>query len=148
MRKVELPPHPRLLLDQEGIESLKRKIEGQTWANEGVGTPLLSRLDASLQLETCVPPRGGNWWHWHVCPKHGAALQRGDPVGEWQWEHICPVDGATYRGDPTRADRDYDGCVIATLHEQLAAMIRDLGLAYQVSSDPRYADKARAILME
>lgn len=146
IKPLEFPPHPRLLLSRQGIEELKERIRRHDWARarwEAVKASADRWLAEPLEL----PPRGGNWWHWYACPRHGASLRTGKAVGQWEWEHICPVDNEVLRGDPSRPDRDYDGCVIMGRHGAWAQGVRDLGLAYQVTGEARYAEKAKAILL-
>jgi len=146
VKKADLPQHPRLLFNQEGIEELKERIDNYDWAKarwDGVKRSADRMLDEPVEL----PPRGGNWWHWYACPEHGAGLRTGNKIGEWQWEHICPVDNEVFRGDPSQPNRDYDGCVISGSHGRLARSILELGMTYQLTGDSRYAEKAREILL-
>ncbi|RKY04706.1 heparinase [Candidatus Poribacteria bacterium] len=143
---LELPPHPRLLLNREGVEQLKERIKRYEWARERWRS-IEKRAERWLKEEIKLPPRGGNWWHWYACPVHGARLRTGRRIGEWRWEHICTVGGEVLLGDPSRPERDYDGCVISGIHHRLAGAVRDLGLAYQVTGDRRYAEKAEEILI-
>lgn len=143
---MELPQHPRLLFNREGIAQLKERINRYDWAKAQWDT-LKKRADAVLKEQINLPPRGGNWWHYYACPKHGASLRTGKQIGEWQWEHICPVDGEVLRSDPTKPERDYDGVVIMGVHGRYANLVRDLGIVYQITGDRRYAQKAREILL-
>jgi len=86
-----------------------------------------------------------NWYHYYVCPTHGARLTTGKRIGEWQWEHICPVDQEILNGDPSRPERDFDGAVLSGTHSRYADAVRSNGLLYQVTGQPQYA--ARGILM-
>lgn len=143
---MDLPPHPRLLLNRDGIVQLKERIRRYDWAKAQWDT-LQKRADAMLTEPVNLPPRGGNWWHYYACPRHGASLRTGKQVGEWQWEHFCPVDNERSLSDPTKPERDYDGVVISGIHQRYANAVRDLGIAYQVTGDRRYAEKAKAILL-
>lgn len=144
MRTKRLPPHPRLLFNEQGINALKGRIERCEWAKKRWHT-LQQNGEDWLKEPVSLPPRGGNWYHYYVCPEHGAALRTGEKIGEWQWEHICPVDNKRFRSDPTRPEYDYDGCVLMTVHGRLANRVRDLGILYQVTGNRQYADKAREI---
>jgi len=146
IKASELPPHPRLLLNRKGIEELKARIERYEWA-KAEWERIRRNADRLLAEVVELPPRGGNWWHWYACPKHGAALHTGRKIGEWRWQHICPVDGEVFLGDPDHPDRDYDGCVISGIHHRYSRAVRDLGVAYQITGDERYARKAREILL-
>jgi oligo-alginate lyase len=141
-----LPPHPRLLLNREGIDQLRQKIQHEpwstVWANYEAG--LVGELKPRIEL----PPRGGNWSHNYVCPTHGARLKQGRPVGPWQWEHHCPVGPHVLRGDPSLATLDFDGNGISAAHADFALAVRDLGVAWQVTGKTQYAERARAILLE
>jgi hypothetical protein len=141
-----LPAHPRLLLSHEGVARLKQRIQANDWAKES-WQAVKERADALLKEQVDLPPRGSNWSHWYACPEHGVRLTTGKKIGPWQWEHICTVDNAVLKSDPSRPDRDYDGCAIHGVHSQYSQAIRDLGLVYQVTGDRRYASKAREILL-
>ncbi len=143
---LTLPPHPRLLFSRDGIAALRERINRYEWAR-AQWEALKKRVDGVLKEPVRLPPRGGNWWHYYACPQHGASLRTGKQIGEWQWEHICPVDNAVLRSDPNRPERDYDGVVLMSVHGRWANLVRDLGIAYQVTGDRRYADKAKEILL-
>lgn len=87
------------------------------------------------QLE--LPPEGGQWWHHYVCPVSGVRLEFRPPS-----THRCPVDGKTVTGWP------YDQVIWSDRHNDLAANARDLGLAFQLTGDAAYAEKAAWILAE
>ncbi|MEI8288919.1 MAG: heparinase II/III family protein [Verrucomicrobiota bacterium] len=141
-----LPPHPRLLLNADGVAQLQQRIATQPWAKESWGK-LKAAADNDLARPVELPPRGGNWSHNYVCPTHGARLKPGQKIGPWQWEHICPVGPHTLHGDPSKAALDFDGNAIAAAHGRLAREIVDHGLAFQVTGDARHAAKAREILL-
>lgn len=140
-----LPPHPRLLFNAEGIAQLKTRIEQHDWAREaweGILAELAGTLDAPVE----IPPRGGNWPHWYVCPEHGARMNRGKEVGPWQWEHICPIDNKVYLSSTAQSSQDYDGVILHGIHQSWAYRLRELGVAYQVTGDARYAAKGAEII--
>lgn len=146
VKGMGLPPHPRLLFNREGINELKERISRYDWAKVQWDA-LKRRTDAALKETINLPPRGGNWWHYYACPKHGASLRTGKQIGEWKWEHICPIDNEVLESDPTKPERDYDGVVVMSVHGRFANLVRDLGIVYQVTGDQRYAEKAKEILM-
>jgi hypothetical protein len=143
-----LPPHPRLLFNADGIAHLKARVltkDTTAWAAEWKN--IQSRFDARLQEKIELPPRGSNWGHWYVCPKHGARLSTGKQTGQWQWEHICPVDQESVKSDPAQPERDFDGCVLAGIHDRYARDVQTAGILYQVTGDDRYLKRGRDILL-
>lgn len=146
MHVPSLPPHPRLLLSAQGVEAMKSRIQQFDWARAR-WEAIKKSADSLLKEEVVLPPRGANWYHWYACPVHGCSLQTGKQIGQWQWEHKCPVGGEILRSDPTKPSTDYDGCVLHQPHDKLSRGVLDLGLAYQVTGDARYAAKAREILL-
>jgi hypothetical protein len=138
-------PHPRLLFDPAGIAALKRRAASPEWSAQW--TAFQKSYDDAAKAEIELPPRGSNWFHWYVCPKHGVRLTTGKRLGAWQWEHICPTDHEVFRGDPARPQADFDGCVLAGTHSRYAGQVRDGGILYQVTGDKRYAERVRAILL-
>jgi hypothetical protein len=143
---TNLPPHPRLLLNAEGIARLKQRIAAAPWA-KAAWDGLQARVDRSLKQPVELPPRGGNWSHNYVCPIHGARLQQGKKIGEWQWTHLCPIGNHVLSGDPTQAALDFDGNAIMNIHLDYAQEILNDGLVFQMTGEPRYAAKAREILL-
>lgn len=143
---MPLPPHPRLLLDAEGIAQLKQRIAVAPWAKASWAA-LEADAAKALARPVELPPRGGNWSHNYVCPEHGARLKQGRQLGPWQWEHRCPVGPHTLRGNPAKASHDFDGNAISAVHARLAKQIVDHGLVYQVTGDARHAARAREILL-
>jgi hypothetical protein len=141
-----LPPHPRLLLNGEGVAELKARIAAAPWAKAS-WADLKTRADRDLKKAIVLPPRGGNWSHNYVCPEHGARLRQGKQLSTWEWEHICPVGNHVLRGDPSRATHDFDGNAIASIHADYAREIINDGLIYQVTREKRYAEHARDILL-
>jgi len=141
-----LPPHPRLLINSNGLAELRERIASAPWAKASWN---VLKLSAELNLlgPVRLPPRGGNWSHNYVCPVHGARLELGGKISEWQWEHICPVDHQVFRGDPSKATLDFDGNTIAVIHGNFAQQVLDDGLVFQMTGDARYAQRAREILL-
>ncbi len=143
--EAALPSHPRLLFNGAGIEQLQRRIREPRWA--GQWNSFQASYDAGMDATIELPPRGSNWFHWYVCPRHGVRLTTGKRIGDWQWEHICPTDQEVFHGDRSKPERDFDGCALAGIHERYARAIRDGGLLYRVTGERRYAVRARAILL-
>jgi hypothetical protein len=143
---ASLPPHPRLLLNEEGVQQLKQRVAAASWAKAS-WEQLKANTEKALLSPVELPPRGGNWSHNYVCPTHGARLSQGRKIGPWQWEHICPVGDHVLRGDVSKATLDFDGNAIAAIHGAYAEQAVNDGLVYQVTGDKRFAVRAREILL-
>lgn len=130
----ELPPHPRLLLNGSELPGIKERAAGTAKA---AFESLKSQADEWLTREIKLPDRGGQWFHYYSCPKHGARLRTEGPT-----RHVCPVDQEVFTGYP------YDDVVLSTEHNRLAGAVRTLGLVYQIGGqDQKYAAKAKEILL-
>jgi len=141
----DLPQHPRLLFNADGIARLKSRTEDPAWSTQWKAYQ--ARFDARLKDKIELPPRGSNWGHWYVCPKHGARLTTGKQLAQWQWEHICTVDHEIVASDPSRPERDFDGCVLAGIHDRYAREVQADGILFQITHDDRYLKRGREILL-
>lgn len=128
-----LPHHPRLLLSKVELPGIRERAQGSCSVHF---RGLRKQADNWLETRIELPDRGGQWYHWYSCPKHGARLRNEGPT-----RHICPVDGEALTGYP------YDDVVLSTVHNGFAGAVRTLGIVYQVTGDKRYAVKAREILL-
>jgi len=134
-------------LNSDGVTRLKERVTKQDWAKRWWGEQL-REVDAGLERAVELPPRGGNWYHWYVCPDDGTPLKLGKQIGKWQWEHRCSLCGKIWTGgDPGNPSRDFDGCQIRQVHFDHAHAVRGCGLAWQVTGDKRYQERARQILL-
>jgi len=134
-RTNDLPAHPRLLFTEKDLPVIQQRISGQPWADAHFKR-LQASADAWLKRDIQLPPRGGQWYHYYSCPKHGARLRQESPT-----RHVCPVDREVFTGYP------YDDVVLMTEHNNLAVAARTLGIVYQLTRKPEYAAKAREILL-
>lgn len=141
-----LAEHPSLLLTRQGVADLKAKIASVDFAKKSFDL-LHKSTDSALAQPIELPPRGANWYHWYVCPKHGNRLKAGKRLGKWEWEHICSVDSEVFRGDPSSVKTDFDGCQLAAIHRGYASQIRDCGILFQITGDAKYAARARELLL-
>ncbi len=94
-----------------------------------------------------IPPRGGNWEQYYISPKTGKDLVRGKQIGNWQWQHIDTSTNRTLISNSLNAATDYDGVVISLVHDTWAIAAIQLGLAYKISGNKFYANKAKDILL-
>ena len=131
---LTLPEHPRLLLSDAELPAIKARLqEPQLQARYEI---LLKDADAALAKKLDLPERGGQWYHWYACKKDGARLHALSPT-----QHKCDVCGTIYSGYP------YDDVYLSTIHDAYSRDVKNLGLAYRLSGNPKYAAKARAILL-
>lgn len=142
---VPLPArdHPRTLLDASDFTRIDDLAQSEAWA-ASVRDGIIGRADAwpgdfeqEYELsEWALPPEGGQWTLWYVCPTHGVRLRYEGPTA-----HVCPVDGEVHSGWP------FDQVVYSWMHSDLAAAARDAGLAYRMTGQVSYAQEALEILI-
>ncbi|MBI4323973.1 MAG: alginate lyase family protein [Chloroflexi bacterium] len=128
-------PHPHLLFSRADLPVIQKRIATGGWAQARFAT-LLQQTRQWLETEIKLPAKGGQWYHYYSCPKHGARLQTKGPT-----QHVCPVDQEVLTGYP------YDEVVITSEHNRLAGALRSLGLVYQFTGERPYALKAKEILL-
>ena len=132
---LALPPHPRLLFAKDDIPAIKDRAAKMPGAKARFES-LKQQADGWLKKEYKLPEKGGQWYHYYSCPKHGARLKTEGPK-----RHVCPIDGEVFTGYP------YDDVVISNEHGALSSAIRALGIVYQLTGDAKYAAKAKEILL-
>ena len=132
---LELPAHPRLMLADAEIPKIRARI-AQSPTLAARYRELLRAADRHVAKKVELPPRGGQWPHWYVCKKDGGNLKAVSPT-----QHKCTICGEIYSGWP------YDDVPLMDVHNRYGNAIRDLGLAYRLSGEKKYADKAREILL-
>ncbi len=130
-----LPSHPRLLFNPSDLPKIHERIQTRGWARQQFAS-MRASADDWLKRDVTLPDRGGQWYHYYSCPKHGARLRTEGPH-----RHVCPIDGEVFTGYP------YDDVVITGQHDRLAEAIRTLGVLYQVTGREAYAAKAKEILL-
>jgi hypothetical protein len=133
--KLNLPPHPRLMLTDAEIPGIKARFQQSDLLKKRY-EDFLRSADAKLKRKLDMPPRGGQWYHWYACKTDGANLVTVSPT-----QHKCPACGAIYTGWP------YDDVVLSGIHGANGSAIRELGLAYRLSGEKKYAEKAKEILL-
>ncbi len=127
--------HPCLLVAKADIPRILARIDEHDWAREA-WAKIRSDADGWLERDIEPPDRGGQWYHWYTCEECGSRLRTVSPT-----EHECPSCGATYSGWP------YDDVPIMSEHGRLSRAVQTLGLAYALSGERAYADRAREILL-
>ncbi|MBI5302081.1 MAG: heparinase II/III family protein [Chloroflexi bacterium] len=141
---------PRTLLDAHDFARIKTWVEQSAWARDA-RDQIMRNADAypanylrQYNLKSPdLPPTGGQWSLWYICPD-GLRLKY-DPTHTPP--HFCPSDGKYY-ASPTFTNRPtlYDEVIYQNRHLDLAEYARDLGLAYQLTGDKKYAENAATIL--
>ncbi len=132
---LALPPSPRLLLSDAEIPAIKARMAAQPQLKARYET-LLKDADTAFAKPLNLPSRGGQWYHWYACKKDGARLKAQSPT-----EHKCEICGTIYSGYP------YDDVYLSTIHDAYSRDVKNLGLAYRLSGNKKYAAKAREILL-
>ncbi|MDZ4798422.1 MAG: heparinase II/III family protein [Bryobacteraceae bacterium] len=133
---------PRLFVNDADVERIRTMAVTERWADAALAT-ILRIADTFPQahltrfgLKTLeLPPDGGQWYHWYVCPTHGVRLAYTAPN-----THRCTVDNRTFSGWP------YDQYIYSNRNDDLAASARDLALAYRFTGRREYAVHAANIL--
>lgn len=138
--------HPFLLTTPARISYLRSAIKSKSWHAQN-WLRLKEKADKILLENVDLPTRAGNWEQYYIDTVTGVNLDRGKLIGDWQWEHRGHTTGHLFRSNVNRPNQDYDGVVIGLIHNAWALSIVELGLAYQISRNPRYAYKAREILL-
>jgi Heparinase II/III-like protein. len=82
-----------------------------------------------------LPPEGGQWLHWYVCPSTGTPLSFRPPN-----HNVCPDTGKEYAGYP------FDQVVYQMRNDALGRAALTLALAYRFTNRKRYAMEAAGLL--
>lgn len=131
---------PSLLLDTHDFERIRKTVASESWAKSVAGGlieyanqwPARHVREYGLSKWE-VPQQGAGWSHDYVCPVHGVRLRQ--DAGK----NLCPVDGKDYHGWPV------DNVVFMQRNDDNAEAARNLGLAYQLTGNAEYVEKARRI---
>ena len=135
---------PRLLATADDFARIESLAGRQRWA-EGVRTSIIQAarnwpkpyLDKYGLKEWSIPPEGGQWTHWYVCPTHGNGLRFTAPD-----RHVCPVDNRRW------TDKKFDQVVYSWRNTDNANAARDLALAYRFTADAELGRSAGRILLD
>jgi len=126
---------PSLLFTREAIPAVKARIAGDADA-----AAWFRRFCADLAARRTKNPevydRGGQWTMWLNCRKCATRLKSESPT-----RHVCPGCGEVHSGWP------YDDAYISRVNNANGWEIRDCGVAWLLTGERSYADRARDILM-
>lgn len=131
---------PKLMLDPHDIERIRKTAATEPWAKQVAGDLIHFADEWPAQhvrefglAKFEIPKEGAGWSHDYVCPVHGVRLK------QTAGKNICPVDGKDYHGWPV------DNVVYMQRNDAIAEAMRNLGLAYQLTGNKAYVDKARDV---
>lgn len=126
------------------LDAVKERAERLGWAKSAMDGVVnnarnwpQSHLAKYGLRELALPPEGGQWTLWDVCPVHGVSLRYTPPTTK-----TCPLDNKQYSGWP------YDQVTYSRRFDDLANAARDLALAYRWTGERSYAEQAAWILKE
>jgi hypothetical protein len=131
-----LPLHaqPTVFVSPADLARARTRATQQPWARQFV-SQLIERCDSMLTAPITVPEKAGQWGHHYVCKQCGGRL-------EYQaGKHECPRCHIEYKGWP------YDEVIAGRQHIDNLEDIRALGAAYALTSETRYAQRARQLLI-
>lgn len=131
---------PQLLLNRTDIGRIRHAAATDPWAKAQVAELIRYAGEWPAQhvrefglAKWAVPREGAGWSHDYVCPVHGVRLRQ--DAGK----NICPIDDKDYHGWPV------DNVVYMQRNDDNAEAARNLGLAFQLTGNGEYAEKARQI---
>jgi hypothetical protein len=133
---------PHLFLTQSDFERIRKLADEQPWAkqeekkilDEAAAFP--KSYEESFGLKSVeLPPEGGQWGHYYVCPESGRALVFHPPD-----RSVCPDTGKVFTGYP------YDQIVYATRANALGSATLNLALAFRLSGHHQYAEESASLL--
>ncbi len=134
---------PSMLLDASDFERINRLVQTQPWvaaARSAIVTAAeqwpVTHLARYGLREWSVPPEGGQWTLWYVCPEHGVSLQFTPPD-----KHVCPIDKRVLSGWP------YDQVIYSRRNSESAQAARDNALAWRLTGRSEFARASAKILL-
>lgn len=142
MRTV-LAQSPSLFVTEQEFAARRDVAKREPWAKRDLAA-LLQEADAFPQsyesrfgLKSVeLPPEGGQWLHWYVCPETGTPLVFHPPN-----HNVCPDTGKEYSGPP------FDQVPYQLRNDALGRAALTLGLAYRLTGQQRYAKQAVELLI-
>ena len=129
--RPQFPPPPRLATSADELDRWKKSGEFETRRQAAIG-----KADRLLQQPVTIPDAWGNWVFYYACNDDGTRLQAVSLS-----EHRCPRCGKVQTDERTVA------AYRTVLYYQADQAALDLGWAYALTGEPRYAAEVRRILM-
>ncbi|MFY4773607.1 heparinase II/III domain-containing protein [Metabacillus sp. RGM 3146] len=126
---------PKSLISKQELERAKVRISSYKWAEDN-WNGLREEADKWLNADTSVLNQPGGHGMWFLC-EDSSKLQY-DPNSPHR--HYCPSEKKYYEGD------SYDAGWRYYRHNEIIKAARSLAVAYAISGEKKYAEKAAAIL--
>jgi len=135
---------PSLFRSEQDIQRAVEKARQQPWAAKAeedilkAAAAFPESYEKRFGLQTPeLPPEGGQWGHYYVCPNTGSRLQFHPPD-----MHVCPDDGKIYK------NQVFQQVSYSQRADALERAARSLALAYRITGNRHYAEEAASILKE
>ena len=126
---------PCLAVTPKRVEGIRAELKADPELAKWWKTHL-AWLDKVLRSPVDIPDRGGQWCHYFYCRKCAAALKSESPT-----RHVCTNCGEVHEGWP------FDDVYIMHVHNENASHIFELGAAYRITGERRYAERVRELLL-
>lgn len=142
------PTHPCLFYSQNGLAEIRSKIDRPDAPEYRlIAERIIQSASQLLEREIPIYSTPGDWPHYYTCDGIGDGnddLQ--DGCGGFLLfqenrpeDHICPRCGKVYRGSP------YNEAWISLYNDRVSSHLRNLGLAYSLTGEIAFAEKAAGI---
>ncbi|MGE0607953.1 MAG: heparinase II/III family protein [Pirellulales bacterium] len=129
--EVHFPPPPRLATTAAELAAWKSSGE---WERRRAAA--LATAETLLSEPVAIPSKWGDWIFYYACPDDGTSL-----TPQSQTEHRCPRCEKVYDDERTVA------AYRTSLYYKADQAALDLGWAFALSGDERFAREARRILL-
>jgi heparinase II/III-like protein/alginate lyase len=129
-------PHPHVFMSPAEVAHLRVRVEAQPWA-QAITEGVKKRAEDVASGPLDIPHSEGQWTHWWSCKDDGGSLKSKSPT-----EHVCTICDRMYTGWP------YDQVYVTYRHHAWLHGVEALGIAYALDPQPKYAARARDILLE
>lgn len=126
---------PRLIFNATELTQLRERCRTDPAARQWKAG-LLAEAETILAGTFTLFEQGGGWSHDYACPEDSVGLEPLSPT-----EHRCPRCGRVYSGGY------YDASYIRINNSRNSSNAETLGIAWALSRDLRYAQRAREMLL-
>jgi Alginate lyase/Heparinase II/III-like protein len=134
-------PHPRVLVTEQRLDFLRNDIKTNAVRRAIYEKDIKTNADRWVHRDIVIPEQGG-WAHF-FCGPDGALLELpADQQFDPNKPSRSPTTGKTYGSPRIKVARRFFE------HVWLTFAVRDLALAYAITQNREYADKAAEILLK